>query len=381
MNDIINENPDEISGDRGEPMVAKAGTGRVIGMAAFLVFCALALVAVIYDGMSKNKSEAVTKSEEITFKAPKTKNEPYIVAEQVQPPHSPLQNAQVTPIDPLLLQREAAIREEALRIARERQEALEKRIKSPQLVYDKSAQYSDYAQNQTQASAYDGNATLLSGNGERDPNLAFANRNANAQIETATATQLRNLPTLIAQGELISGILETAIQSDLPGMVRAITSENVYSFDGSNLLIPKGTRLVGQYRSGTRRAQSRVFVIWSRLIRPDGASINIGSIGTDSLGRSGLAGDVDTHFMERFGSSILLSMIDGALSAIVDSVDDSNGAEVSLNGSDDFSRSSEIALENSIGIKPTIHIDQGTRIKIFVGRDLDFSQVGAFAIQ
>ncbi len=179
---------------------------------------------------------------------------------------------------------------------------------------------------------------------------------------------------------MISGILEAASQSDLPGMVRAIVNVNVYSFEGSNLLIPKGTRLVGQYRSSVKKGQARVFIIWNRLIRPDGASINIGSIGTDALGRSGLGGDVDTHFMERFGSSILLSIINGSLNAAVDAIDNDSTADVSLNGSNDFNRSSEIALKDSIDIKPTIHIDQGMRIKIFVGKDLDFKSVGAFQI-
>ncbi|PCI98723.1 MAG: conjugal transfer protein [Alphaproteobacteria bacterium] len=370
---------EHIEADRGVPEVAKLGAGRTIGMAVFLIICTLILGAVIYDGMSKNTNKPITKSEEMVFKAPNARGEPYIVEEPIAPPKEPLQSAAAAPSDPLLLQREIAMQEEAMRLARARREEMEQRLKSPQLVYDKSREQA--APSSTPYSqTHSGGATLLSGgSNETDPNLAFAKSQSNIGVKTAQATQLRNLPTLIAQGELIGGILETAIQSDLPGMVRAITSENVYSFDGSNLLIPKGTRLVGQYRSGTKQGQSRVFVIWNRLIRPDGASINLGSIGTDSLGRSGLSGDVDTHFMQRFGSSILLSMIDGALSAAVESVSDSNSSDVSLNGSNDFSRSAEIALEDSIGIKPTIHIDQGTRIKIFVGQDLDFSQVGAFS--
>lgn len=104
-------------------------------------------------------------------------------------------------------------------------------------------------------------------------------------------------------------------------------------------------------------------------------SVNIGSYGTDALGRSGLEGDVDTHFFERFGSSVLLSMIDAGLQIGVNSMDDTDSATVALEAGDDFSRSSEIALENSIAIPPTIHVDQGVKIKVFVGKDLDFSQV------
>ncbi|PZO87378.1 MAG: hypothetical protein DI626_04155, partial [Micavibrio aeruginosavorus] len=104
-------------------------------------------------------------------------------------------------------------------------------------------------------------------------------------------------------------------------------------------------------------------------------SVNIGSYGTDALGRSGLDGEIDTHFFERFGSSVLLSMIDAGLKIGVNAMDDTDSATVALETGDDFSRASEIALENSIAIPPTIHVDQGKRIKVFVGKDLDFSQV------
>lgn len=365
-----------IEGDRGTPGVTKTGAGRIIMMVAFGFVCLLAFVAVIYDGMTKNNSAPKTEKEEIVFNAPKPRAQPYIV--NAQPPETILASPQDSQIDPDLLRQQQKMMQDALRRAQEQQQKLEARLKSPQIVYDQSTQNSAQTNfSNAQTDNYNGGATLLSGGGEdSDPNLAFAQENTNSNVQTTKATQLQNLDTLIAQGKMISGILETAIQSDLPGMVRAISSENVYSFNGSTLLIPKGSRLVGQYRSGVRQGQSRVFVIWNRMIRPDGASIDLGSIGTDDLGRSGLEGDVDSHFMERFGASVLLSIIDGALSAAVDSIDDDDGSTVSVSGSNDFSRSAEIALENSINIKPTIHIDQGSRIKIFVGKDLDFSAVG-----
>ena len=75
---------------------------------------------------------------------------------------------------------------------------------------------------------------------------------------------------------------------------------------GRGLLIPKASRLVGQYKSGLVRGQTRLFVIWTRVLRPDGASILIGSPGTDLLGRAGVEGDLDTHFFKIFGSSVSL---------------------------------------------------------------------------
>ena len=111
---------------------------------------------------------------------------------------------------------------------------------------------------------------------------------------------------------MIPAVLETALDSDLPGYTRAVVSRDVRGFDGSTVLIPRGSRLIGQYKSGVALGQSRVFVIWTRVIRPDGVSVQIGSPATDPLGRAGLDGKVDNHFFTRFGGSILLSVMNGA---------------------------------------------------------------------
>lgn len=192
------------------------------------------------------------------------------------------------------------------------------------------------------------------------------------EVELVQASYMANRSYKVAQGKVIPGILETAINSDLPGMLRAVVSESVYSEDGNTLLIPKGSRLVGEYRSGLQRGQTRVFVIWSRLLRPDGIDIKIDSPGTDSLGRSGLTGFVDTHFLERFGASALMSMI----SSYAQQETDNDNQTVAL--SDSFAKSAEIALENSINIPPTVLINQGERINIFVAKDLDFRAAMVF---
>lgn len=88
---------------------------------------------------------------------------------------------------------------------------------------------------------------------------------------------------MVPEGTLIPGILETAIVSDLPGQIRAIVSEDVYSFDGRRVLIPTGTRLIGEYQSEITQGQNRIFVIWTRMLRDDGVSVRLNSIGADSL--------------------------------------------------------------------------------------------------
>ena len=196
------------------------------------------------------------------------------------------------------------------------------------------------------------------------------------QQEAVPARLLRTTGYTITEGTVIPAIMETAINSQLPGLVRALNSADVYSHDGSQLLIPKGSRLVGRYQSSTRRGQVRVFIIWTRILRADGLSVLINSPGTDPLGRAGLEGDVDTHFFQIFGAAILLSILDAGLDIGIESVREqgNNNTNIGQNESG-LSRAGEIALQDSIRIQPTIHIDQGTRISIMVARDLDFEAV------
>jgi type IV secretion system protein VirB10 len=359
-----------IDGDRDIPSVAQHRDFSKLGIIAFIAVGLIAIILVAKDGLDKNDPKPLTSAEEVEYRT-SAPSGPYI---DIAEPELPIEQL-VPPIDerelydPLEAQREFQMQQEALRIAREQKKRMEERRRSPQIIFDES----NNAKATSVPNSSSQGGSLLGG--EDDPNLSFANQYANADVETAQASQLQNLGTLVTQGTVIDGILETAIQSDLPGMVRAIVSEDVYSFNGSSLVIPKGSKIVGRYRSTLTRGQSRVFVIWNRLIRNDGVSINIGSYGTDDLGRSGLAGEVDSHFFERFGSSVLLSLIDTGLQIGASAVDDDDQATVALESGSDFSRSAEIALENSIGIPPTVHVHQGSRIKIFVGKDLDFSKV------
>jgi len=200
----------------------------------------------------------------------------------------------------------------------------------------------------------------------------FAARVGGEEPERARATAMRNPSYMVPQGAVIPGVLETAINSDLPGYTRAVVSRDVLSFDGRQVLIPRGSRLIGQYKSAVALGQTRAFIIWTRAIRPDGVSIMIGSPGTDALGRGGLDGEVDRHFFRRFSGSILLSVLNAGVAALGSQPSTqisigSPGAAAGLAGS---------ALQGE-NIPPTIKVKQGEAIRIFVARDLDFSGVGA----
>jgi type IV secretory pathway VirB10-like protein len=210
------------------------------------------------------------------------------------------------------------------------------------------------------------------------PAMAKANAQGLAQTisgeerNTSSAGRVGNPAFTVTEGTVLAGTLETAINSDLPGHVRAIVSRNVSSFDGSRILIPKGSRLVGQYQSDLAVGQKRTFIIWERLIRPDGVTIALASPGTDSLGRAGVTGKVDSHFMRRFGAALLLSVIDAGSRAI----SASSGNVIIAGGTGGAASAAGAGLQNDVNIPPTIKVAQGTAIRIFLNRDLDFSGVG-----
>ena len=233
--------------------------------------------------------------------------------------------------------------------------------------------------------AFADNAAGLFG-GESDPNdnneiNADGNERylrdvSNLEVVKAQAVKLANQDYLLTQGTFITGITETMVNSDLPGMVRAIVDKAVYGRTGKIVVVPKGSRLIGRYRSGVAVGQSRVYIVWTRLERPDGVVINLGSPGADRIGQAGMKGDVDTHFFERFGASTLFSALGPALSAVLEKDGQSaNTREIIDGGRQGFERSSEIILRQSIGISPTIRVPQGSEITIFVNRDLSFHGV------
>lgn len=204
-------------------------------------------------------------------------------------------------------------------------------------------------------------------------NEGFAARVGGQAVEVAVAERLTNLDTLVPQGAIIGAVMETALNSDVPGFARAIVTRDVLSFDGSQVLIPAGSRVIGQYNSGVAQGASRIFIVWSRLIRSDGVSIALASPATDDLGRGGLAGKVNRHFLQRFGGSILLSVLTGGIQAAAASV--ARGNTVVVNSA---SEATSLAGQAGRGadIPPTIKTRQGATVRIFVARDLDFSAVG-----
>ena len=198
------------------------------------------------------------------------------------------------------------------------------------------------------------------------------------QVDGARASLIADRNMFITKGTFLDCALETAISSDVPGMTSCRITRDIYSTSGKVLLLERGSRIIGQYQSGLQRGQARIFVLWVRVETPNGVVVNLDSPGTDALGRSGHSGYVDTHFWERFGGAIMLSLIDdvGTWVANESAPSDNGNNQIQFGSTTEAAKNSAgIALENSINIPPTLVKHQGEHINVFVARDLDFRGV------
>jgi type IV secretion system protein VirB10 len=206
--------------------------------------------------------------------------------------------------------------------------------------------------------------------GERDSSLA-----ALLTPTASPATRALQLPgerLLLPKGAFIDCTLETAIDSTLPGMTTCITAEDTFGADGKVVLLERGTKLVGETRGQVQQGQARVFVLWTEARTPTGVIVPLDSPGTDELGRSGLPGEVDRHFWQRFGAAILVSLIDGVVQARVQAAGRPGATVVYPSGAAEVM--TEI-LKETMSIPPTVRKRNGDRIQVLVARDVDFRSV------
>jgi len=184
------------------------------------------------------------------------------------------------------------------------------------------------------------------------------------------------LPTqrlLLPKGAFIDCTLETAIDSTLPGMTTCVMATDAFGVDGQVVLLERGTKLIGETRGQVQQGSPRVFVLWTEARTPTGVVVPLASPGADELGRSGLPGTVNTHFWQRFGAAMLVSVIDGAVEGAVQSARGGNGTVI-INPSSTQGVMTEV-LKGTINIPPTVIKQQGDRIQVLVARDLDFRSV------
>ncbi len=192
----------------------------------------------------------------------------------------------------------------------------------------------------------------------------------------AAAVRAQVLPAqrlLLPKGAFIDCTLETAIDSTLPGMTTCVMATDAFGADGDVVLLERGTKLIGETRGQVQQGAARIFVLWTEARTPTGVIVPLASPGADELGRAGLPGAVNTHFWERFGAALLVSVVDGAVTAAVQSSRNGSGTVV-IEPSASQGVLTEI-LKSTVNIPPTVVKQNGDRIQVLVARDLDFRSV------
>ncbi|MGP4920733.1 MULTISPECIES: type IV secretion system protein VirB10 [Pseudomonas] len=195
------------------------------------------------------------------------------------------------------------------------------------------------------------------------------------------ASMLLNPSLTVPQGKMIRCGTTTELDTTVPGMVSCLVSADVMSADNKVVLISKGAQVTGEVSGGIKDGQARVFVLWTRLRNPDQSIVYLDSPGTNRLGSAGVPGQVNSHFWERYGPALMLSVLSDAGSALVQSAANSgNSTNTNINLDNTSSTSDSMgreALKATLSIPPTLYAPQGDSVSIYVARDVDFSDVYA----
>lgn len=193
--------------------------------------------------------------------------------------------------------------------------------------------------------------------------------------EPSRATLLPHPDLVITQGTIIPCLLQTAVDTNLPGYVKCVLPKDVRGATNNVVLLDRGTTVIGEIQHGLEQGDARVFVLWTRIETPDHALVSIASPGADELGRSGVPGTVDNHFRERFGGAMLMSVLQGAFQAAGQYAASSGGGSGINSFQSNGGQAVETTLRATVNIPPTLKKNQGDAVSIFVARDLDFSDV------
>ena len=192
-----------------------------------------------------------------------------------------------------------------------------------------------------------------------------------SSIGLVHAERLPDRNFLLTAGALLPCVLETAMDTSAPGFVTCRITRDIYSDSGAVVLMEKGSRVLGEYRSGFQQGRARIFVLWDRITTPGGVAVDVSSPASDALGRAGFDGRIDSHFWQRFGGALLLTTVSGGISAAATA--DARFANVAQAPND----AAAAALQNSVNIPPTLTKPQGAEVGVFVSHDLDFGSVYA----
>jgi type IV secretion system protein VirB10 len=214
-------------------------------------------------------------------------------------------------------------------------------------------------------------------------NQANGGAQQNGQSEATSAQYINRPDALLVRGTYIRCVLETRIVTDIPGFTSCVVTEPVYSINGRSLLLPKGSKISGKYNNSGATGP-RVAVIWDRITTPNGIDVNMASPGVDNLGGAGHPGDYNAHWGSRIASALLISLISDAFSYAAaengprtTTISNGNVLETPFESTTarTMERLANQALDKSINRPPTVTINQGTVVNVYVSKDVDFTGV------
>ena len=203
-----------------------------------------------------------------------------------------------------------------------------------------------------------------------------------SQVERPNAYMIRS-------GAVIPATLISGINSDLPGMVQAQISQNVYdTATGRHLLLPQGSRLVGTYSSGINLGQRRLFIAWNRIVFPDGKALDIGDMpGASGAGYAGFSDRINNHYGRLWGNALMLSLVGASITYSVDKNSNNNNSGNNNNGNNStvrgalseslgqtFGQAVSQSIQKNMNVSPTLEIRPGYRFNVIITKDIDFSK-------
>lgn len=230
------------------------------------------------------------------------------------------------------------------------------------------------------------NATSTGNDGSaqnsQDRKLAFVNASVDRRTVSPDRVTRPASPYIVQAGTVIPGALITGIRSDLPGQITAQVTENIFDTPtGRFLLVPQGARLIGIYDSQVTFGQSRVLLVWTRLIMPNGRSVVLErQSGADTAGYAGLEDQVDNHWGELFKAAALSTFL--AVGTELGAGSDTNSNDSAIiqalrhGASDSLNQTGQQVVRRSLNIQPTLTVRPGFPVRVLVNRDLILAPYG-----
>lgn len=221
---------------------------------------------------------------------------------------------------------------------------------------------------------------------QQERNEAFLSKSVNAQIRNSGLLQMPESPYQVMAGTVIAAALVTGIKSDLPGDVIATVTEPVYdSATGERVLIPQGARLLGRYNSQVSYGQSRVQVVWQRVILPDTSFFQLDNlVGTDAAGYAGLEDGVDWHWDRIVAGAAMTSLL-GIGAELAAPTSRTDGDRIIIAGRDSLqdtvNQVGQEVTRRNLDIQPTLTQRPGLPLRVIVNRDLVLRPYQSFSTQ